>query len=157
MSPQSNNDKAKELKEQCTVCSKPLTKKYMTTHMKIHKDKGQAIKAAAAKILVNDLMTDMIQKAVEERKVDNDNLVASQKDQGDEKVEEAMKKDQEDEQDMVKGVEEIEIELDLRDIHADMSQQIKEDLSRTKIIPDENWTKTLNCSDMEIQGPPSQC
>ena len=151
MSPQFNNDKAKELKEQCIVCSKPLTKKYMATHMKIHKDKGQANKAAATKILVNDLMTDMIQKAVEERKVDEEDLVASRKDQEDGKVLEAMEKDQEDEQDMVKGVEEMEIELDLRDIHAKMSQQIKQDLSRTKMIPDENWTKTLNCSDMEIQ------
>ena len=45
----------------------------------------------------------------------------------------------------------MKIELDLRDIHATMSQHEKEDQSRTKMIPNEKWTKTFDCSDMEEQ------
>ena len=102
-------------------------------------------------MLVNDLMADIIQEAADKNIEDNEDLIASVKDQEDDQDLVASAHDQEDDMDVIESLEEIKIELDLRDIHATMSQHEKEDQSRTKMIPNEKWTKTFDCSDMEEQ------
>ena len=136
----------------------------MTTHMKIHKDKtlnNRAAETKSVQLLVKDMMADIIQVAIDneahiaskkDQEVDKD-LIASAKDKENDNdvIIIASAQDQEDEKVIGEIANEIEIELDLRDIHANMSQRVKEDQSRTKMIPDEDWTKTLNSSDMEEQ------
>ena len=85
MSPITNIDKPKEPKVPCTICSKELTKKYMKDHMnKIHIDKDHQ-KVAASKrggvMLINDLMSDIIQGAVNDIKKVETELIASVEDQ----------------------------------------------------------------------------
>ena len=202
-------DKLKEPKVPCTICSKELTKKYMKNHMdKIHIDKDHQ-KVAAKRggvMLINDLMSDIIQVAVTDINKVEEELIASAE-------------DQEEDEDIIENVQEVEAELHLRDIHEQLSQEVKivevelylrdvhkqlseevkvveveevkvvdvekvkvveveevkvvdvkkvkvveveevkvvevekvkVDQSKTRMVPDEDWTKTLNGNDMGAQ------
>ena len=46
---------------------------------------------------------------------------------------------------------EVEVEVHKREVLENISKEVKEDLTRTKMVPDEEWTKTLNSSDMDAQ------
>ena len=94
-------------------------------------------------------MTDLILKAVDEVKEDNEDVVASAKDQEEDK--DILEEFEDEDKDIIKVFEETEIELDLRDIHASMSQEVKDTLAKKKMIPDKGWKKTLNSSDMGEQ------
>ena len=193
MSPPTIIDKLKEPKVPCTICSKELTKKYMKNHMdKIHIDKDHQ-KVAAKRggvMLINDLMSDIIQVAVTDINKVEEELIASAE-------------DQEEDEDIIENVREVEAELHLRDIHEQLSQEVKivevelhlrdvhkqlseevkvveveevkvvdvekvkvveveevkvvevekvkVDQSKTRMVPDEDWTKTLNGNDMGAQ------
>ena len=177
-------DKLKEPKVPCTICSKELTKKYMKNHMdKIHIDKDHQKVAAkrGGELLINDLMSDIIQVAVNDTKTVEKDIIAAaavkdledDKDTIDAKIinaelrfhdvkvvevelhdtKEAEKdaNDQEEDKDTIENTEEVEVELQLRDIHEQLSQEVKADQARVMMVPDEEWTKTLNSNDMEAQ------
>ena len=84
MSPLRNNDKLKEPKVTCTICSKELTRKYIKKPMEIHNDKDH-LKAVAAKkvgeIMIKNLMSDIVKAAADVIDKDERHLIASAEDQ----------------------------------------------------------------------------